>query len=55
MNRIVVTGATGRMGRRLIALVHGDPSCTLTGAITHAEHEAIGRDAGEIAGVGTLN
>jgi 4-hydroxy-tetrahydrodipicolinate reductase len=43
------------MGRRLIALIHSDPNCTLTGAVTHAAHDALGRDAGEIAGVGTLN
>jgi 4-hydroxy-tetrahydrodipicolinate reductase len=55
VTRIVVTGATGRMGRRLIALIHGDPNCTLAGAITHAAHAAIGRDAGDMAGVGTLH
>jgi 4-hydroxy-tetrahydrodipicolinate reductase len=55
MTRIVVTGATGRMGRRLMALIHSEPNCTLAGAVTHAAHDAIGRDAGEIAGVGTLN
>jgi len=55
VTRIVVTGATGRMGRRLIALIHSDPHCTLVGAITHAAHDALGRDAGEIAGVGTIN
>ncbi|WP_089939094.1 4-hydroxy-tetrahydrodipicolinate reductase [Candidatus Entotheonella palauensis] len=55
MTQTVVTGATGRMGRRLIALIHGDPNCHLAGAVTRAAHDAIGRDAGEIAGVGTLN
>ncbi len=55
MTRTVVTGATGRMGRRLIALIHSDPNCTLNGAVTRAGHDALGRDAGEIAGVGTLN
>lgn len=42
------------MGRRLIALIHSDPNCTLAGAITHAAHDALGRDAGDMAGVGTL-
>ncbi len=55
MTRTIVTGATGRMGRRLMALISSDPNCTLTGTVTHAAHDAIGRDAGEIAGVGTLN
>jgi 4-hydroxy-tetrahydrodipicolinate reductase len=43
------------MGRRLIALIHSDPKCTLVGAVTHAAHDALGRDAGEIAGLGMLN
>ncbi len=55
VTRIVVTGATGRMGRRLMALIHREPHCALAGAVTHAAHEAVGRDAGDLAGVGTLN
>jgi len=55
VTRIVVTGATGRMGRRLVALIHSDANCALAGAVTRAASEAIGRDAGDVAGVGTLN
>lgn len=54
MTRTIVTGATGRMGRRLIALIKDDSNSTLVGAVTHGAHEALGRDAGEIAGVGPL-
>lgn len=54
MTRTIVTGATGRMGRRLIALIQDHPHCSLVGAVTHEAHEALGRDAGEIAGVGPL-
>jgi len=51
---VMVTGATGRMGRRVIDLVHADPDLELVGAVTHAAHPAVGRDAGEVAGVGPL-
>lgn len=54
MIRVLVTGATGRMGRRLIDLVHTDPELLLVGAVTHASHAAIGRDAGEMAGIGPI-
>jgi len=42
------------MGRRVIDLVHADPELELVGAVTHAAHAALGRDAGEVAGVGPL-
>ena len=54
MIRVIVTGATGRMGRRMIDLVHADPELQLVGAVTHASHAALGRDAGEIAGIGPI-
>ena len=54
MLRVIVTGATGRMGCRVIDLVHADPELELVGAVTHATHPAVGRDAGEVAGVGPL-
>ena len=53
MTRVVVTGAAGRMGQRVIALMQADAQLTLAGAVTHARHPALGRDAGEVAGAGT--
>jgi 4-hydroxy-tetrahydrodipicolinate reductase len=52
--RVIVTGATGRMGRRLIDLVHADAELSLVGAVTRASQAALGRDAGEIAGIGPI-
>lgn len=52
MTRIAIHGAGGRMGRRLVALTHEDEKLTLTGAIEHDKHEALGTDAGILAGVG---
>lgn len=54
MIRVIVTGATGRMGRRVLALAHADPELQIVGAVTHAAHQALGRDAGEVAGTGML-
>lgn len=52
--KIIVTGASGRMGKRLIALVKEMPMLQLSGAIEAKGHRDIGKDAGEIAGCGSL-
>jgi 4-hydroxy-tetrahydrodipicolinate reductase len=52
--RVLITGATGKMGRRVIDLVHTDPELELVGAVTHKTHAALGRDAGEVAGIGPI-
>ena len=48
---IAVTGATGRMGRRLIALSHGSP-LKLVAALAAPGSAKLGQDSGELAGVG---
>lgn len=53
MTRVVVTGAAGRMGQRVIAMMQTDAQLTLVGAVTHSRHPTMGRDAGEVAGGGT--
>ncbi|CAN5384801.1 4-hydroxy-tetrahydrodipicolinate reductase [soil metagenome] len=50
--RLVVVGAAGRMGRTLIRVVAETPGVTLTGAVERAGATEIGRDAGELAGIG---
>jgi len=52
--RVIVTGAKGKMGRRVIDLVHAEPEVELVGAITHRTHAALGRDAGAVAGIGPI-
>ena len=52
---IIVCGAGGRMGRTLINLVAQNPETTLIGAVEAAGLATIGRDAGEVAGLGTLH
>jgi 4-hydroxy-tetrahydrodipicolinate reductase len=52
MTHLVINGASGRMGRRLVALTLGDKTLHLAGAIESAGHKDLGKDAGELAGVG---
>src|SRR2546430_13733066 len=49
---VVVAGAAGRMGTRIVACLQGDPALRLVGALEAPAHPALGRDAGELAGVG---
>jgi 4-hydroxy-tetrahydrodipicolinate reductase len=51
--RLIVVGAAGRMGRTLIRVISETPGAVLAGAIERAGAAEIGRDAGELAGVGT--
>jgi len=51
---LVVCGAAGRMGRRIIALSAEDAALRVVGAIEAAGNPALGGDAGELAGIGRL-
>lgn len=51
--KIAVYGAGGRMGKTLVRLIAEAPDLSLVGAIDHSS-EALGRDAGELAGAGNL-
>jgi 4-hydroxy-tetrahydrodipicolinate reductase len=50
--RLIVAGAGGRMGRTLIAAIAATPGVTLAGAVEAAGAAVIGRDSGELAGLG---
>ena len=54
MTRIAVFGATGRMGQTLVGLIADDTNLQLVGAATEPGHDAIGSDAGILAGVQEL-
>jgi 4-hydroxy-tetrahydrodipicolinate reductase len=54
MAKIMVSGAAGRMGRRIISVIHGREQTVLSGALEYAGNPLVGQDAGEIAGVGKL-
>ena len=51
---VVVAGAAGRMGSRLVACLHESPGLRLAAALEAPAHPALGRDAGEVAGIGAL-
>jgi 4-hydroxy-tetrahydrodipicolinate reductase len=50
--RVVVAGAGGRMGRTLIHAVAATRGLVLAGAVEAAGSTVIGRDSGELAGLG---
>ena len=50
--KIAVAGAAGRMGQMLVREIARTEGCTLAGALEGAGNNAIGREAGEVAGVG---
>ncbi|MBW1645749.1 MAG: 4-hydroxy-tetrahydrodipicolinate reductase [Deltaproteobacteria bacterium] len=54
MLKIMVSGAAGRMGRRIINVIAADERAALSGALEQPGSPAVGRDAGETAGVGNL-
>jgi 4-hydroxy-tetrahydrodipicolinate reductase len=52
--RIGIMGAAGRMGLMLAAEVARTPGCKLAGGSERPGHPALGRDLGELAGLGRL-
>ena len=52
MINVIVAGAAGRMGCRLVSLIRDSTVLTLSGAIEGKAHRALGSDAGETAGCG---
>ena len=50
--RLIVAGAGGRMGRTLIQAIAATDGVTLAGAVEAPGSAVIGRDAGELAGLG---
>lgn len=52
---LVVVGAAGRMGLTLIRTIHSAAGVKVVGAIERAGSPYLGRDVGELAGVGTAN
>jgi len=53
--RAVVVGVTGRMGQALMRAAPGFAQLMITGAIASPASLALGRDAGEVAGLGRTN
>ncbi len=52
---LIVNGAAGRIGKRILALAAGSKQFTLVAALEREDHPDLGKDVGLIAGVGELN
>ncbi|WP_275787200.1 4-hydroxy-tetrahydrodipicolinate reductase [Pararhizobium gei] len=52
--KLVVVGAAGRMGQTLIRTIHGMGGVRVFAAVERSGSAYIGRDAGEIAGLGPI-
>lgn len=52
--KAIVVGAAGRMGIRIIHIIRETPSMELYRAIERPDHPSIGKDIGEVIGLGTL-
>jgi 4-hydroxy-tetrahydrodipicolinate reductase len=53
--KLVVIGAAGRMGRRIVALAAESGRFDIVGAVENEAHPEIGKDAGLVAGTDRLN
>jgi 4-hydroxy-tetrahydrodipicolinate reductase len=51
---IGITGCGGRMGRMLVTEIAGTPGCRVAGGIEAKGNPVLGRDLGELAGLGAL-
>lgn len=52
--RIGIVGCAGRMGQMLVREAAGTAGCALAGGTEAAGHAAVGRDLGEVSGLGPL-
>jgi 4-hydroxy-tetrahydrodipicolinate reductase len=52
MIKVIVAGAAGRMGCRLVSLIKDSTALMLAGALEGNDHPALGDDAAETAGAG---
>jgi len=52
--KVIVTGASGRMGRMLVKAIESSDGVELVGATERAGSALLGTDAGNLAGIGAL-
>ncbi len=52
MINVIVAGAAGRMGIRIINIINETEGVTLAGAFEHPDNKLVGQDAGLVAGIG---
>ncbi|MFC1868836.1 4-hydroxy-tetrahydrodipicolinate reductase [Thermodesulfobacteriota bacterium] len=54
MIKVIVAGAAGRMGQRIISMIRQSQDITLVGAFEHPENPCVNEDAGQTAGLGEI-
>lgn len=54
MIRLAMAGATGKMGRTILGLAAKDPQFKITVGLESPGHAAVGKDLGEVLGIGPL-
>ena len=52
--KLIINGAAGRMGRRIVALAAQGEQFDIIGATEVPAHPDIGKDAGVLAGIGSI-
>jgi 4-hydroxy-tetrahydrodipicolinate reductase len=53
--KAIVVGAAGKMGSRIIHMINETPSISLFRAVERPDHPSIGKDIGEVIGLGKMN
>ncbi len=51
---LIICGAAGRMGGRIISCAGSEPDLKIVGAVDRPGHPDLGRDAGELGGAGKI-
>jgi 4-hydroxy-tetrahydrodipicolinate reductase len=54
MVKAIVAGCAGRMGGRIINLIHQTDDISLAAGLERSDHPCVGQDVGEVAGIGKL-
>ena len=52
---LIITGAAGRMGKRILTLAIDQEAFNLVGAVDYAQHPDLGKDIGTLAGIEPVN
>lgn len=52
---LIINGAAGRMGKRIVALAYEGKQFDIVGAADYAEHPDLGKDVGPLAGIESIN
>ena len=52
---LIINGAAGRMGKRIVALACESGQFELVGAVDYAQHPDMGKDIGTLAGIEPIN